>query len=222
MQKCRRPLIAFALNCSDGDGNVLRKGIPMLCEQCQCREANVTRRTEQQNPDGISSPPATQQLCEQCFNAMLDADPQLAEQVRATKPTVTTTTVSQVRTFEPVVRPPPPYVIFAAVRCFLGKIGFGPAPWKVNWSDSLTDVCARFLVGLVIAAGVCFLLVPTFFWPSKNEHRIPAAQRGIYQKKPDAVPPIFIVIAGTIVIGWAATTRVTLRGSTPDLLAEWE
>ncbi len=195
----------------------------MLCERCGQREANVTWRTEQQNPDGTAIDPSTQQLCEGCFNAILDADPQLAEQFRATKPTVTTTTISQVRTYVPGIRPPPPYVIYACFRCLLGKIGFGPPPWTVNWGDSLTDVFARFLVGLVIAAAVCFLLVPNFFWPSKSEsHKIPAAQRGFYQKKPDVVPVIFVAIASTIVFGWAATTRATLRGREQDLLEEWE
>jgi O-antigen/teichoic acid export membrane protein len=75
----------------------------------------------------------------------------------------------------------------------------------------MVEVTARFFVGLLIAGGICFLLVPTFFWPSRHAPS-PAAERGFYQKHPHEVPWIFATIAVFILLSWTATTRAVLRG----------
>jgi hypothetical protein len=43
----------------------------------------------------------------------------------------------------------------------------------VNWREIMTDVCARFFVGLVMGLGLCVLLVPAVLWPSRrNPHSL--------------------------------------------------
>jgi hypothetical protein len=191
----------------------------MLCEYCNQREATVDWSTDDFNPDGTVASTTTQHFCKECFDGFVATDPVLAEHLQSAETTtipipVRTTTITETRTFGPRTRTryEEPYLIYAMVRCFLGKIGFAPPPWRVNWSDTMVEIAARFFVGLLIAACICFLLVPTFFWPSRREHQVEAAQRGFYQKHPEAVPWIFATIALLIALGWTATTRVVLKG----------
>jgi hypothetical protein len=192
----------------------------MLCEYCNQREATVDWSTENFNPDGTVAGTVAQHFCKECFDGFVAADPELAAQLRAAQTSTTaipipvrTTTITQTRTLRPrvVTQGEQPYVVYAVVRCFLGKIGFGPPPWEVNWSETMVEVAARFFVGLLIAAGICFLLVPTFFWPSRHDPS-PAAERGYYQKYPHEVPWIFATVALFILLSWTATTRAVLRG----------
>jgi uncharacterized RDD family membrane protein YckC len=67
-------------------------------------------------------------------------------------------------------------VLSAALRLLTRRPRQSPA---VDWRETAAEFGARFLVGLVIGAGLCVLLVPVIFWPSRRTTRSLFEQMGI-------------------------------------------
>lgn len=107
---------------------------------------------------------------------------------------------------EPARRPP--FVVVVCLKAVLGFLLRLPSPRPtVDWRETATELGARFLVGLVIGAGLCVLLVPVVFWPSRRVPRSLFEQMG----EPGWIGWLFLaVLTGTALV-WALTSRVSWR-----------
>jgi hypothetical protein len=67
-------------------------------------------------------------------------------------------------------------------------------------------VLARLLVGLIVGAGLCVVLVPVVFWPFGGG---PSFYDGV--GKPDWVGWVFVATLVAPMLYWVVTTRASIR-----------
>lgn len=59
--------------------------------------------------------------------------------------------------------------VLKAIAIVLCSRALGKRPEiRIHWKETLLDMFARFLVGLVIGGLLSFLLVPVIFWPGRR------------------------------------------------------
>ncbi len=112
----------------------------------------------------------------------------------------------------PILESPkqPPLLVIAFLQLLLRLLTKRPRPsLDVDWRETATEVGARFLVGLVIGVGLCVLLVPVVFWPSRRVPRSLFEQMG----EPGWIGWLFLGVLGGTAFLWALTTRVRLRNA---------
>jgi hypothetical protein len=71
-------------------------------------------------------------------------------------------------------------------------------PYRILWKETLWDMAARFIVGLLAGAAFAFLLIPAVFWPGRRTRG-----RSLYDalRHPDWIGYIFLAAwLGTAVI----------------------
>jgi hypothetical protein len=90
------------------------------------------------------------------------------------------------------------------------------APPQIDWEDTLAEILARTLVGVVLGGASCLLLFPIIFWPGRR------GRPSLYDRwgEPDWIAWMFIApLVGAIVFR-IALTRATVRdagkGQLPD------
>lgn len=109
----------------------------------------------------------------------------------------------------------PPFAIIALLqwlfcRLLLRRNSLPP----VNWRETAEHAVARFFVGLAIGFGLCVLLVPLVFWPSRRQPRSIWDQLG----HPGWLGWIFVTaLFGSALVG-VLTTRVTFQH--PDVWSD--
>lgn len=106
----------------------------------------------------------------------------------------------------------PPFAIVALLTGLLCRLtGRRSRLPPINWRETAEHACARFFVGLLVGFGLCVLLVPLVFWPSRRQPRSIWDQLG----HPGWVGWIFVAaLAGSALFG-LLTTRVTFRYRDP-------
>lgn len=78
----------------------------------------------------------------------------------------------------------------------------------MDWRETWTEVCARFFVGLLAGGGLCLLMIPLLFWPSRRVPRSLFEQLG----EPGWTGWLFLVVLLAPALTYALATRVTLKG----------
>ncbi len=108
------------------------------------------------------------------------------------------------------IRNPP--LLFSTALAVIGHRLFGRVapPWTIDWKETMVDLLARFMVGLVIGLGLCILLVPTLFWAGRTTKQGRGVSLFEYWGEPFWIGWLFLgVLIGPGIL-WALTTRANV------------
>jgi hypothetical protein len=96
----------------------------------------------------------------------------------------------------PLARDRRPLAVSVFLRAIARRVfGRGAPRQVVDWKDTIAELLARALVGLVVGGASCLLLVPVVFWPGRR------GRPSLYEVwgEPDRIAWVFIVpLAGAI------------------------
>lgn len=114
----------------------------------------------------------------------------------------------------------PPLLCVAALRRGIALITGRHRLPAIDWQLVAVDMVARGMVGLIVGALVCLLLLPILYWPSKSD-RFPdrEGRRGVerYSARMERTAPLrkwalYLAMGGFPLI-WMAGTRASFRSA---------